>query len=92
MRSFGSPAGSRHGNAAGGVISFFTKNTRQNQANIRLQHGSYGLYYTDATINHRVSDDSNIMGSLSYHKFDGYRKHAGFGEQKRVYQVFSPKR
>ena len=83
-----SPAGSRHGNAAGGVISFFTKNTRQNQANIRLQHGSYGLYYTDATINHRVSDDSNIMGSLSYHKFDGYRKHAGF-ENKSAFIKFS---
>ena len=33
-----SPAGSRHGNAAGGVLSFFTENTNQNQANIRLQH------------------------------------------------------
>ena len=27
-----SPAGSRHGNAAGGVLSFFTQNTSQNQS------------------------------------------------------------
>ena len=73
-----SPAGSRHGNAAGGVLSFFTENTNQDQAYIRLQHGSFGFYYTDATIHHRLSDNFKIMGSLNYHRFDGYRKHAGF--------------
>ena len=83
-----SPAGSRHGNAAGGVLSFFTENTNQNQANIRLQHGSFGLYSTDATINHRLSDNSKIMGSLNYHKFDGYRKHAGF-ENKSAFVKFT---
>ena len=81
-----SPAGSRHGNAAGGVVSFFTDN--QNQANIRLQHGSFGLYYTDLTINHSLSDNSKIMGSLNYHKFDGYRMHASF-ENKSAFVKFT---
>ena len=83
-----SPAGSRHGNAAGGVLSFFTENTNRNQANIRLQHGSFGLYSTDATIHHHLSDDSKIMGSLNYHKLDGYRKHAGF-ENKSAFVKFT---
>jgi iron complex outermembrane receptor protein len=83
-----SPAGSRHGNAAGGVLSFFTENTNRNQANIRLQHGSFGLYSTDATIHHRLSDNSKIMGSLNYHKFDGYRKHADF-ENKSAFVKFT---
>ena len=82
------PAGSRHGNAAGGVLSFFTDNTNQNQANIRLQHGNYGLFSTDATIHHRLSDNLKIMGSLNYHKLDGYRKHAGF-ENKSTYVKFT---
>ncbi len=82
------PAGSRHGNAAGGVLSFFTDNTNQNQANIRLQHGNFGLFSTDATIHHRLSDNSKIMGSLNYHKLDGYRKHAGF-ENKSTYVKFT---
>ena len=82
------PAGSRHGNAAGGVLSFFTDNTNQNQANIRLQHGNFGLFSTDATIHHRLSDNSKIMGSLNYHKLDGYRKHAGF-ENKSAYAKFT---
>ena len=83
-----SPAGSRHGNAAGGVLSFFTKNTNSNQANIRLQYGSFGLYSTDATIHHHLSDNSKIMGSLNYHKFDGYRKHARF-ENKSAFVKFT---
>ncbi len=83
-----SPAASRHGNAAGGVLSFFTENTNQNQANIRLEHASFGLYYTDATIHHRLSDNSKIMGSLNYHKLDGYRKHAGF-ENKSAFVKFT---
>ena len=83
-----SPAGSRHGNAAGGVLSFFTKNSNQNQANIRFQHASFGLYYTDATIHHRLSENSKIMGSLNYHKLDGYRKHAGF-ENKSAFVKFT---
>jgi len=83
-----SPAGSRHGNAAGGVLSFFTENTNQNQANIRLQHGSFGLYSTDATIHHRLSDNSKIMGSLNYHTFDGYRRHARF-ENKSAFVKFT---
>ena len=83
-----SPAGSRHGNAAGGVLSFFTNNTNQNQANIRLQHGNFGLFSTDATIHHRLSDNSKIMGSLNYHKLDGYRKHAG-SENKSTYVKFT---
>ena len=83
-----SPAGSRHGNAAGGVISFFTKNINRNQTNIRFQHGSFGLYYTDATIYHRLSDRSNIVGSLNYHKFNGYREHSGF-ENKSAFINFT---
>ena len=83
-----SPAGSRHGNAAGGVLSFFTENTNRNQANIRLQHGSFGLYSTDATIHHRLSDNSKIMGSLNYHTFDGYRRHASF-ENKSAFMKFT---
>ena len=81
-----SPAGSRHGNAAGGILSFFTENTNQNQANIRLQHGSFGLYYSDLTIHHRLSDNSNIIGSLNYHKFDGYRKHASFENKSAFFK------
>ena len=83
-----SPTASRYGNAAGGVLSFFTENTNQNQANIRLEHASFGLYYTDATIHHRLSENSKIMGSLSYHKLDGYRKHAGF-ENKSAFVKFT---
>lgn len=83
-----SPAGSRHGNAAGGVLSFFTQNTGQNQSILRLQQGSFGLYSTDATIHHHLSDDSKIMGSLNYHKLDGYRKHAGF-ENKSAFVKFT---
>jgi len=83
-----SPAGSRHGNAAGGVLSFFTENTNRNQANIRLQHGSFGLYSTDATIHHRLSDNSKIMGSLNYHTFDGYRRHTSF-ENKSAFMKFT---
>ena len=83
-----SPAGSRHGNAAGGVLSFFTENTNRNQANIRLQHASFDLYSTDATIHHRLSDNFKIMGSLNYHRFDGYRKHAGF-ENKSAFVKFT---
>ena len=83
-----SPTASRYGNAAGGVLSFFTENTNQNQANIRLEHASFGLYYTDATIHHRLSDNSKIMGSLNYHKLDGYRKHAGF-ENKSAFVKFT---
>ena len=82
------PAGSRHGNAAGGVLSFFTENTNQNQANIRLQHGNFGLFSTDATIHHRLSDNSKIMSSFNYSKLDGYRKHAGF-ENKSTYVKFT---
>ena len=81
-----SPAGSRYGNAAGGILSFFTENTNQNQANIRLQHGSFGLYYSDLTIHHRLSDNSNIIGSLNYHKFDGYRKHASFENKSAFFK------
>jgi iron complex outermembrane receptor protein len=83
-----SPAGSRHGNAAGGVLSFFTQNTSQNQSTLRLQQGSFGLYSTDATIHYHLSDDSKIMGSLNYHKLDGYRKHAGF-ENKSAFVKFT---
>ena len=83
-----SPAGSRHGNAAGGVLSFFTNNTNQNQTNIRLQYGNLGLYSTDATIHHSLSDNFKIIGSLNYHKLDGYRKHAGF-ENKSAFVKFT---
>ena len=83
-----SPAGSRHGNAAGGVLSFFTQNTSQNQSILRLQQGSFGLYSTDATIHHPLSDNSKIMGSLNYHTFDGYRKHARF-ENKSAFVKFT---
>ena len=83
-----SPAGSRHGNAAGGVLSFFTQNTSQNQSILRLQHGSFGLYSTDATTHHHLSDDSKIVGSLNYHKLDGYRKHASF-ENKSAFVQFT---
>jgi len=86
-----SPAGSRHGNAAGGVLSFFTENTNQNQASIRLQHGSFDLYYTDATIHHHLSDDFKIMGSVNYHKFNGYRSHARF-ENKSAFVKFTHKK
>ena len=37
------PAGSRHGNAAGGVLSFFTIDNNSDKSSIRLQHGSFGL-------------------------------------------------
>ena len=46
------------------------------------------LYYSDLTIHHRLSDDSNIIGSLNYHKLDGYRKHAGF-ENKSAFVKFT---
>jgi iron complex outermembrane receptor protein len=70
------------------VLSFFTQNTSQNQSILRLQQGSFGLYSTDATIHHHLSDDSKIMGSLNYHKLDGYRKHAGF-ENKSAFVQFT---
>ena len=83
-----SAAGSRHGNSSGGVLSFFTENANQNQANIRLQHGSFGLYYTDATIHHHLSENSKITGSLNFNKFDGYREHAGF-ENRSVFVKYT---
>jgi outer membrane receptor for ferrienterochelin and colicin len=36
------PAGSRHGNAAGGVLSFFTINNNSDKSSISIQHGSLG--------------------------------------------------
>ena len=72
------PAGSRHGNAAGGVISFFTIDSNTDKVSIRLQRGSFGLLNSDATINQNLSDHSSIIGSLNYQKIDGFRNHAGF--------------
>ena len=72
------PAGSRHGNAAGGVISFFTIDSSTDKVSIRLQRGSFGLLNSDATINQNLSDHSSIIGSLNYQKIDGFRNHAGF--------------
>ncbi|MEC7617198.1 MAG: TonB-dependent receptor, partial [Bacteroidota bacterium] len=72
------PAGSRHGNAAGGVISFFTMDSNTDKVSIRLQRGSFGLLNSDATINQNLSDHSSIIGSLNYQKIDGFRNHAGF--------------
>ena len=40
------------------------------------------------TIHHHLSDNSKIMGSLNYHKLDGYRKHAGF-ENKSAFVKFT---
>ena len=72
------PAGSRYGNAAGGVLSFFTRDLSLEKTSIRLQQGSFGQYNSDATIYQNLSDHSSIIGSLSYHKMDGFRNHAGF--------------
>ena len=72
------PAGSRHGNAAGGVLSFFTSDPNSYKASIRLQRGSFGLLYSDATINQNLSYRSSIIGSFNYQKTDGFRNHAGF--------------
>ena len=82
------PAGSRLGNAAGGVLSFFTIDNNSDKSSIRLQHGSFGLLNSDATINHNLSDYSSIIGSLNYQKMDGFRNHAGF-ENKSAFVKFN---
>ena len=73
-----SPAGSRYGNAAGGVIAFSTQNTIKNKASVGLQTGSYGLRYTDISFQQGLSTHGQVIGSVSYQKHNGYREHAGF--------------
>ncbi|GIR81595.1 MAG: hypothetical protein CM15mP83_3210 [Flavobacteriaceae bacterium] len=62
-------AGSRHGNAAGGVLSFFTTDSNPIKASIRLQRGSFGLLNSDATINQNLSIILPSLGLLNYQKW-----------------------